>query len=102
MPHKSKHKQQFRKQPAAPAAQPVSAAVPGTTPATTPMVKTAAATVRPATVKPRAGATPHSLAAIGPARYPFLTSEIKWIGIFAVIIIVFMAILKVILPLFIK
>ena len=98
MPHKSKHKQQFRKQPiAAPVATAAVTTAPGAAPSVTPapMVKAAAA-------KPRAGTNPQSLAPIGVARYPFLTSEMKWIGIFALIIIVIMAILKVILPLFIK
>ena len=92
MPHKSKHKQQFRKQPAAPAAMPITDTA-GAPPAVTPAVKAAV-------IKPKTGATAQSLAAIGPSRYPFLNSEMKWIGIFAGIVVVVLIILKVILPLF--
>jgi hypothetical protein len=92
MPHKSKHKQQFRKQQTATATMPVTETT-GAAPEVSPAVKAAV-------IKPRPGATAQSLAAINASRYPFLTSEVKWIGILAGIVVVILIILKIILPLF--
>jgi len=92
MPHKSKHKH-YRTEPKLPAAP-----VTGQTPAPgVQMSKAPAAPVRPA-ARPKTGAPAQSLAAIGATRYPFLTSEMKWIGIFAGIIVVLIVILAIVVP----
>ena len=101
MPHKSKHKQQFKKQISSPVPL-QDKSVQSMTAATGTLGGITAPPMKAAAVKPKSGASAQSLAAIGPARYPFLTSEMKWIGIFAGVVIIILIILKVILPLFIS
>jgi hypothetical protein len=106
MPHKSKHKQQFRQKTiiAAPQTSREQIVPPGPTTevAVTNITKaTVAAPLKVATKQPKTQGNPLLAAAIGPARYPFLASEIKWIGIFALIIIVLLIIAKIVVPQFV-
>ena len=93
MPHKSKHKQQFRKKQVAPSVKQVNDSTTSVTMATNIAVKAPVA-------KPKTGTNAQALIAVGPARYPFLAAEVKWIGVSAGIIVIIMILLKVILPLF--
>jgi hypothetical protein len=61
------------------------------------MAQAAPTPVRPA-ARPKTAAQTQSLAAIGVARYPFLTSEMKWIGIFAGVIVVLIIIAAIVVP----
>jgi len=98
MPHKPKHRQLHRREKKHHVAPPV--ALPQTleTGASQAVPPTFKATV----AKPKTGAPVQSIAAIGAARYPYMTSEIKWIGIFAGIVVVILIILALVLPRFIS
>ncbi len=102
MPHKSKHHMPHRKErkPEAPAA--VSAPAAGSA---SPAVQQASSVppvklvYRPSVPRTRAGA-PVNMAALGATRYPFLTAELKWIGIFSLIILILLVVASLIVPRF--
>ena len=53
-------------------------------------------------LKPKSSDPIQSIAAVGVTRYPYMTSEVKWIGIFTGIIIIILIILALVLPRFIS
>ena len=57
---------------------------------------------RPGTAKPKVRIPVQSIAATGISRYPYMTSEIKWIGILAGIMVAILIILAFILSRFIS
>jgi hypothetical protein len=95
MPNKSKHKHYRREQ------RPQTTVPLSSQQAETPKAPdSSTATVSPIRPisRPKTSAPVQSLAAVGASRYPYLTSEIKWIGIFAGIIVVLIIIIAILVP----
>jgi len=92
MPQKGKHRPPQRKEKKTPSAAPIAAAQ------TTAQKTVPAAATTTAPVKVAGRSTPQTVAAFTQARYPFIGSEIKMIGIIAAVIVIVLVILAFVLP----
>jgi hypothetical protein len=97
MPHKAKFKQQHRKDKKKYADHQLSQGQTheASSPATISSIKSTY-------VKPKSSTPVQSIAAVGVTRYPYMISELKWIGIFTGIIIFILIIIALVLPRFIS
>jgi hypothetical protein len=97
MPHKAKFKQQHRKEKKKYADRQLSQ---GQTHEASP--PTTLSSVKSTYVKPKSSAPVQSIAAVGATRYPYMISELKWIGIFTGTIIFILIVVALVLPRFIS
>ncbi len=97
MPHKSKFKQQHKKEKRKNVESHPSQIQKNETGG-----QQTVSAIKVSPVKPKPAAPVQSIAVVGATRYPYMTSEIKWIGIFTGIIIVVLIVLAIVVPRFIS